>query len=191
MQETAAEAAADQVEPDGPDEPGGREARTRERALDPALRLQNALEMAFRYLGPRARTEVELRRYLEGRQVEPETIEQALASLREQDYVNDVRFAREFSEDKRLLEEWGADRIERRLLALGVPSAIVRDAVGARARDDEREAALALVRRRFPALENDPRELKRAIGVLARKGYDSELAWEVVRAHARGGDPYG
>ncbi len=49
------------------------------------------------------------------------------------------------------------------------------------------EAARALLQRRFPVLEDDPRELKRAIGVLVRKGYDSELAWDLVRAHARGG----
>jgi regulatory protein len=129
-----------------------------------------------------------MRRCREGKRVEPETIERALASLRQQGYLDDVRFAREFSEDKRLLEEWGADRIERRLLALGVPAQIVREAVGARGRDDEREAATALLRRRFPALDDDPREQRRAIGVLVRKGYDSELAWDVVRAHARGGD---
>ncbi|MDO8210676.1 regulatory protein RecX [Conexibacter sp. CPCC 206217] len=150
-------------------------------------RLQLALERAFRYLGPRARTEVELQRHLEGKGIEPETVAQALDSLREQGYVDDVRFAREFSEDKRLLEEWGADRIERRLLALGVPQEIVRRAVGARGRDDELEAAAALLQRRFPALDDDPREQRRAIGVLVRKGYDSELAWDVVRAHARGG----
>lgn len=158
------------------------------RALDPAVRLQHALDMSFRYLGPRARTEVEMRRYLEGKRVEPETIGQALASLAEQGYLDDARFAREFTEDKRLLDEWGADRIERRLLSLGVAPEIVAAAVGSRGREDEREAAMALLRRRFPSLDDDPREQRRAIGVLVRKGYDSELSWDVVRAYARGGD---
>jgi regulatory protein len=156
------------------------------RVLDPALRLQHALDLAFRYLGPRARTEVELRRYLEGKRVEPETIEQALASLRDQGYLDDARFAREFAEDKRLLEEWGADRIERKLLSLGIVPELVAAAVGARDRGGEAEAAAALLRRRFPQLGDDPREQRRAIGVLVRKGYDSELAWDLVRAHARG-----
>lgn len=157
-----------------------------ERVLDPELRLQHALDLAFRYLGRRDRTELELRRYLEGKRVEPEEIERTLAQLREQGYVDDVRFARQFAEDKRLLEEWGADRIERRLAALGVAPEIVRDVVAARGREDERAAALALLRRRFPQLSDDPREQRRALGMLARKGYDAELAWEVVRAHARG-----
>jgi len=159
----------------------------RRRALDPAQRLQHALDLAFRYLGPRARTEVEMRRYLEGKRVEPETIEQALGSLRDQGYLDDARFAREFAEDKRLLEEWGADRIERKLLSLGVPAELVGAAVSARDRSGEAEAARALLQRRFPQLSDEPRELRRAIGVLVRKGYDSELAWELVRAHARGG----
>ncbi|HEY4280531.1 MAG TPA: RecX family transcriptional regulator [Conexibacter sp.] len=171
---------------DAMDESAEEPQRPQARVLDPELRLQHALDLAFRYLGPRSRTEVELRRYLEGKRVELETIAQALVSLREQDYLNDARFAREFAEDKRLLDEWGADRIERRLLSLGVPPEIVRGAVEAQGRDDEAAAARALLARRFPRLDDDPREQRRAVGVLVRKGYDGELAWDVVRAHARG-----
>ena len=156
--------------------------------LDPELRLQHALDLAFRYLGARERTELEMRRYLEGKRVEPAEIELALASLREQGYLDDERFARQFAEDKRLLEEWGADRIERRLAALGVAPEVVRAVVGERGREDEATAAAALLRRRFPVLGDDPREQRRAVGVLVRKGYDGELAWDVVRAHARGDD---
>lgn len=156
-----------------------------ERVLDPELRLQHALDLAFRYLGPRERTELEMRRYLEGKRVEPREIELVLVSLREQGYLDDERFARQFAEDKRLLEEWGADRIERRLAALGVAPGIVRAVVGERGHEDEVQAATALVRRRFPVLGDDPREQRRAVGVLVRKGYDGELAWDVVRAHAR------
>lgn len=158
-----------------------------DRVLDPQLRLQHALDLAFRYLGPRDRTELELRRHLERKRVEPDAIAEAIASLREQGYLDDARFARQFAEDKRLLAQWGADRIERRLLALGVPAEIVRVAVAARDRDGELEAAAALLRIRFPSLPDDPRQLRRAIGVLVRKGYDAELAWDAVRAHVRDG----
>jgi regulatory protein len=156
-----------------------------ERALDPELRLQHALDLAFRYLNRRERTELEMRRYLEDKRVEPASIEEALASLRQQGYLDDARFARQFTEDKRLLEEWGADRIERKLRTLGVSPEVIGSAIAARGREGELEAARALIQRRFPALTEEPRELQRAVGVLVRKGYDAELAWDVVRAQAR------
>jgi regulatory protein len=156
------------------------------RALDPALRLQHALDLAFRYLGRRDRTVLEVRRYLEDKRVEPPAIEEALAELETQGYLDDAGFARRFAEDKRLLEDWGADRIERRLVALGVPVEIVRDTVSARDRAGELEAARALLARRFPLLDDDPREQRRALGVLVRKGYEPELASDAIRAHVRG-----
>jgi regulatory protein len=145
-----------------------------------------ALNLAFRHLGRRERTVLELRRHLERKRVEPAVIDDVLGQLGEQGYLDDVRFARQFAADKRLLEEWGAERIERRLAALGVPAEIVRDVVSARDRDGELDAACALLRRRFPALGDEPREHQRAYGVLLRKGYDGELAWDAIRAHARG-----
>jgi regulatory protein len=157
-------------------------------AVDPDLRLQHALDLAFRYLGRRDRTVLEIRRFLEGKRVEPCTIDAALQQLDRDGYLDDARFARQFADDKRLLDEWGADRIERRLLALGVPAALARDAVAERDRSGELDAAGALLRRRFPTLGDDPREQRRAYGVLVRKGYDAELAWDAIRAHAgRGG----
>lgn len=161
-------------------------ALVRERAVDPELRLQHALDLAFRYLTRRDRTVLEMRRFLEDKRVEPGEIEAALEQLARDGYLDDARFARRFAEDKRLLDEWGADRIERRLLALGVPAALARAAVAERDRGGELDAARALLQRRFPALDDDPRERRRAFGVLVRKGYDDELAWDAIRAHVRG-----
>jgi SOS response regulatory protein OraA/RecX len=44
---------------------------------------------------------------------------------------------------------------------------------------------VALLAQRFPAGPSDQRDRERAFGVLARKGYDSELAADAVRAWAR------
>jgi regulatory protein len=156
-----------------------------ERALDPEARLQHALDLAFRFLERRDRTVLEVRRCLEGKRVEPCAIDEALARLAEQGYLDDARFAHRFAEDKRRLDEWGADRIERRLQALGVSREVAREAVAARDHAGELAAAVALVHRRFPALGADPRERGRAHGVLVRKGFDAELAWDALRAATR------
>jgi regulatory protein len=155
------------------------------RLIDPAARLQHALDLAFRYLNRRDRTVLEMRRYLEGKRVEPATIEEALASLHEQGYLDDARFARRFADDKRELDHWGADRIERRLATLGIGRDVLDATLGAQDREGELAAALELLRRRFPGLADDPRDRRRAFGVLVRKGYDVELAGDAIRAHAR------
>ena len=46
------------------------------------------------------------------------------------------------------------------------------------------DAALALLRRRFPDPPATPRDCERALGVLVRKGYELELAHDAIRHHA-------
>lgn len=148
-------------------------------------RLQQALDLAYRHLGKRDRTEAELRRHLAARDVDEQSIDSAVEALVRQGYVDDARYARTFAEERRALDDWGAERIERRLLDLGVAPQLVAETLSDRD-EDELQAAVALLRRRFREAPSTDRERDRALGVLARKGYDSELAYEAVRAFSRG-----
>src|SRR6185312_7251912 len=112
-------------------------------------RLQHALDLAYRYLGRRDRTVLEVRRHLEGKRVEPSAIDGALASLAEAGYLDDARYARRFAEDRRELDDWGADRIARRLHAAGVGEAEVAAALDAQDGHSEHDAAIALLRRKL------------------------------------------
>ena len=49
-----------------------------------------------------------------------------VAELREQGYLDDARFAQRFAEDRRTLDAWGAERIERRLRDAGVAASTSR-----------------------------------------------------------------
>jgi len=148
-------------------------------------RLQHALDLAYRYLGRRDRTVLEVRRHLEGKRVEPSAIDAALRELRDTGYLDDARYARRFAEDRRDLDDWGADRIARRLHAAGVAEEDVAAALGDRGLEDEREAAVALLRRRLRGAPRSDRERERALGILARKGFDLDVAYEAVRAFER------
>jgi regulatory protein len=161
------------------------EAARGERALDPEARLQHALDLAYRYLGHRDRTVLEMRRHLEAKRVEPQTIEEAVAELERGGYLDDARYASRFAEDRRTLDAWGADRIERRLLAAGVAPTLIAGALAERSAADELEAALDVLRRRFPEPPADDRSRDRALGMLVRKGYDLELAYDAIRAYGR------
>ena len=150
---------------------------------DPAVRLQHALDLAYRYLGHRDRTVAEVRRHLEAKRVEPATIEDAVGELVEQGYLDDARYARRFAEDRRLLDAWGAERIERKLLAAGVTAELVAAAVEAQDAEDELDAAVAFLGRRFPEPPATDRDRDRALGMLVRKGYELELAHDAIRAY--------
>lgn len=146
--------------------------------------LDEALGRAYRYLGHRDRTAAELRTHLLAKGVREGVAEAALAELSEQGYVDDARFALRFAEDRRTLDAWGAERIERRLTALGVaPEHVV--AALAPGAEGELAAAVALLRRRFAAPPDSERERQRALGLLVRKGYELELAYDAVRALER------
>jgi regulatory protein len=146
---------------------------------------QRALELAYRALSSRERTTVELRAWLERKRVEPQAIEHAVAELRRAGFLDDARFARRFAEDKRDLERWGSERIERDLLRRGVAADVVAEVVESSGREAELSAALQLLCERVPPPADD-RQRDRAWRLLVRKGYDAELAYDAVRAHGAG-----
>ena len=150
-------------------------------------RVQRAVELAVRHVSRRERTEAEVRRHLEARGVEDAAADAAIAELTETGLLDDAGYARRFAEDRRALDGWGAERIERRLREAGIAPEHAAAALGGRERDGEREAALALLRRRFPEPPATDRDRERALGVLVRKGYELELAYDAVRAYAGGG----
>lgn len=144
---------------------------------------QRALDLAYRALDRRERTVFELRTRLEGKLVEPDAIEAAIAALERDGLLDDANFARRFAEDKRTLERWGAERIERELARRGVAPDLVADAVAERDRAGELDAALALLADRVREPPADDRARDRAWRMLVRKGYAPELAYDAVRAH--------
>jgi regulatory protein len=148
-------------------------------------RLQHALDLAYRFLGHRDRTAAEVRERLNAEGIDPALVDGAVDELHHLGYLDDARYAQRFAEDRRTIDAWGAERIERRLLALGVDPALIAAALDERGAGEELEAALAVLRRRFPAAPADDRARDRALALLVRKGYELELAYDAVRAFER------
>jgi regulatory protein len=161
-----------------------------ERLTDPAERLERARALAWRALDRSDRTELELRGILAGKRVAPEEAHVVVEELLAGGFVDDARYALRFADDRRRLDAWGAERIERKLRSLGVAEEHIAAALADQDPEAELEAALALLRRRVPAPPATPRERDRALGILVRKGYDLELAHTAVRRHARADDSW-
>jgi regulatory protein len=106
-----------------------------------------------------------------------------VARLSALELIDDERFATQYAEDKRRLSGWGSERIERSLIERGIPSQLASAAAGAEA-NGEIARAEALVSERFADLD-DERERQRALGLLARRGFSSDNAYEAIRRARR------
>ena len=155
-----------------------------ERLADPVERLERARALAWRALGKRERTELELRGILAEKRVAPEEANVVVGELLEGGFVDDAAFARRFADDRRRLDAWGAERIERRLRALGVAPEHVAAALASRTTKASSRRRSRCCGGAFPAVPETAREHDRALGMLVRKGYELELARDALRRYA-------
>ena len=146
--------------------------------------LDAARALAWKSLNRRDRTIDELGGLLLGKRVEPSVAHQVVTELIELGYLDDARYAERFAEDRRRLDGWGSERIARRLRELGVDREHVDAALAAQDPEEEMAAALELLRRRCPEPPATRAERDRAMGILVRRGYAPDLAFDALRRHA-------
>ncbi len=127
----------------------------------------------------------QVRRHLLEKSLSEAHVDAAMAELIEQGYLDDARFARRFAEDRRNLDGWGQERIERTLLDAGVDPELIVTALGSRDTEDELDAAVTVLRGRLRVAPSDERERQRALALLVRRGYALELAYDAVRLFER------
>jgi regulatory protein len=145
---------------------------------------KDAYELALKALGYKERTESELRGWLAERGVEEADIDQVIALLAEAGAIDDESFARRYADDKRVLAGWGPDRIVEALEGRGVAREHIEAAVAGEGESAQLARAMALLADRGMRCGSE-RERERALGLLVRRGYPLELAYEAVRAAER------
>jgi regulatory protein len=137
-------------------------------------------DLALRALSYKERTETELRSWLAEREVAEAEVEEVIALLVEAGAIDDASFARRYAEDKRTLAGWGPDRITNSLEGRGVAREHIEAALAGEDAEMQLERAVSLLGDRGMAC-GDERERDRALGLLVRRGYPLELAYEAVR----------
>ncbi|MGI8802386.1 MAG: regulatory protein RecX [Solirubrobacteraceae bacterium] len=145
--------------------------------------LGRALGLCLRELNRRDQTVAQTRRRLERAGTAPATTEAALAWLIDRRYLDDLGYAERYADDRRRLDGWAGERIRRRLEELGIEAELIDAAVGGREGETELEAALAVLAGRLTGASGADRDRRRALGLLARRGYERELAEAAVERH--------
>jgi len=144
-----------------------------------------SLSLALKALEQKERTVAEMGSWLRARGVGPEEVDDVVDRLICDGVLDDARYAQRYAEDKRQLKRWGNGRIRSALLDRGISTEDAEEALSDADSEQEVERAVELLRDRSAALA-DALERQRALGLLARRGYDSEVAYEAIRRARRG-----
>lgn len=164
------------------------EARKAEHAevTDPTL----VLEACLRFLEARARSAAEVRRRLLLHGYRADLVEGAIERLTELGMIDDAAFARAWVESRDRARPRGERALRQELARKGIDRAVADETLEERDLehpDADAAAAKRLLQRHAAALARvtDPRARRqRAYALLARNGFDSELAAEVTRSIA-------
>lgn len=146
---------------------------------------ERAIDLAYKAVARRDLTVAELRAGLERKHVPPEAIADAVEELRATGFLDDARYAIQFAEDKRELEQWGRDRIAQDLRRRGIAPQLIDAAVSTHDRDSELRTALLLLKERYKEAPRNDRDRDRAWQMLVRRGYTPDLAYDAIRIWER------
>lgn len=179
-------------------------ARARRAAIhDPEV----VIGAAARLLESRPRSIAEVRRHLTGAGYRGDLVEEAMTRLVQLGYLDDVEFARSWIASRDRAHPRGERALRSELARKGVSREVVdaaldeREAPGAevapsggtaQAESADESAAVHLLARRRASLERvtDPRiRRQRAYALLARSGFDPDIAARLAERFVRGAEP--
>lgn len=130
-----------------------------------------------------ARSRKELSDKLSSRDVPPEIATRLLDRFEEVGLINDEAFAKAWIESRQPSKGLARRALAQELRRKGIEDEVARAALDEIDPDDEEATARELVRKKLRSLRgvDDTAATRRLVGMLARKGYGSGLAFAVVR----------
>ncbi|RKS10163.1 regulatory protein [Nocardiopsis sp. Huas11] len=151
-----------------------------EHAEDPEAK---AKALCLRMLTHSPRTRAQLEQALHRREFSDEVVRSVLGSFDEVGLIDDEAFAQAWVTSRHHGRRLSRTALARELRTRGVEEDTVREAVSQLTDEDETVAARELARRRLATTRGKDKEvrIRRALGVLARKGYSAGLAYRVIR----------
>jgi regulatory protein len=149
--------------------------------MDLVERIKKYLELCYRYLAIRNRSEKEIRDYLIRKKAADEIIDEIITRLKKQKFLDDEVFARGWIISRARFRPKGKSAIKFELLKKGVAKEIIEKVMSEKIEDlpDELTQAKNLIGRRIEKLKDAPRqEIYNKVGsFLARRGFN----WETIK----------
>ncbi len=148
-----------------------------------ALKAQDVVEQAYeravRFLAQRPRSTSEIRRHLADKGVDKAAIEEAIARLEAQGYLDDRAFARYWLANRQQFRPRGTRALRFELREKGVPASVIDEVLADFDSGDAAYQAALDKARRFRGL--DRRTFREKLGsYLTRRGFDYDTVRDVI-----------
>jgi regulatory protein len=153
---------------------------------------QDLYAAALRALMRRAYSIHEMKDYLALRAEDKEQVPNVIARLREQNYLDDERYATDFARRNAQFRKRGRFRVARELRARGVPDRHIDAAIDSVfAGTDEAASVRAHLKRKLARVKGDldQRKMASLYGSLLRAGFSADVIRRELRAATRGEIP--
>ena len=147
-------------------------------------REKEAIRKAMRLLVSRDRSEQELRERLAREGYDPEAAEAAIDYVKSYGYVNDRRYAENYVMSAGSKKSRAALRSF--LQEKGIAGEEIESALEELPGDETELIGQLLVKKAGQPHKMEEKELRRALGYLARKGFSSGDIWKVIREYQEG-----
>jgi regulatory protein len=155
------------------------------------LSLEQALQKARHYCGYQERSHSEVKDKLYSFGLRKKDVETALATLIEENYLNEERFAIQFAGGHFRLKEWGRVKIRYELRQRQVSEYCIKKALASIDEEDYEQTLGRLAARKWEILEDEGNAYVRKRKLqdyLLQKGYEPDSVSAAVRTVAGGGD---
>lgn len=142
-----------------------------------------AKEIVIRKLSERAHSRSDLASALARKQVPEGVVEATLAKFEAAGLIDDEEFARSWVQSRQRSKGLSSRALANELRTKGVDDEISKEVLGELDPQVEREAAHRLVQTKLRSMSrlDDTTKIRRLTGMLARKGYAPQVAFDVVR----------
>jgi len=142
-----------------------------------------AKQVLLRRLSHAPRTRKELAKDLKDKDISDEVANIALDRFEEVGLINDQALASNYVSSQHERKGIGKNALRQQLRAKGISDDVALEAVSQISDDQEFQAAFALACKKIRSLQRDDAktQLRKIVGVLARKGYSSNLAFRVAK----------
>ena len=143
-----------------------------------------AKNMVLRKLTRAPQTRQQLADYLLERGIAEDVVGEVLDRMTDVGLVNDTEYAAMFVRSKRTSRGLAPRMLAQELRQRGIEAEIIESELAGISPDDDRELARSLVVKKLASLRNLERDaqIRRLTSMLVRKGFNSGLAFEIVRA---------